>query len=109
MSVGEFCASSGAARAVATIPEKTTRPKQDFGFVSSSRSQPGRRSLRRRRDEGSTSGPTTAASLGSPSGGSESSLGAIPTSRSPDARVEDDVEDVHDEVRDEHADREEEE
>src|SRR5215204_7257799 len=108
MSVGEFFASSGAASTAPTMAEKRTMPKHDFGFVSRSRSQPGRRTRRRRREEGRARGPTTAASAGSPSG-KESSVGAIPTSGGPDPWIEDDVEDVHDEVRGEHADREEEE
>ena len=53
---GEFCASSGAARAAATMPAKTMMPAHDFGFASSRRAQPGRPSRRRRCDEGRRAG-----------------------------------------------------
>src|SRR5436189_1667668 len=94
---GSLTEISGAISATITTNASIVRPSRDLGLPSSRTSQPGTRSCRRVRRGGAAS--------------SSSSVGSncdirTGTSGRAQPRVEDEVEDVHDEVGEDHADRE---
>src|SRR5439155_15638349 len=95
--LGSCVAISGAKSATRIMNVKTTSPPRDFGFESSRRSQPGTGTRPRR---AGSAGAKVAA------GGSSRTWICDMVLCRPDPRVEDEVEDVHHEVRDDHAQRE---
>ena len=92
----------------ATIAVSTIRPKRDFGFASSSRSHSGIAEqpapARARAAAGRRAGRTLA--LGAARRAATGWICDTVRLARPHARVEDEVQDVHDEVRDDHAHRE---
>src|SRR4029079_17290937 len=96
-SVGLSTAINGAISATMTTNPTSTMPMRDFRFESSNESHPGMRDRRARSPAATLSGTTSG---GVSVGWSCDTLGG------PHARVRDEVEHVHDEVRRDHAERE---
>src|SRR5262245_7667197 len=102
--VGSWKASQGAMIATVTVGPGRMSPPRDFGFASRRRIHCGTRT-RRRPAAGSGTGTTSTAG-GAVGSADSSAIGWIPdTSGAPNARVEDEVEHVHDEVGQDHAER----
>ena len=98
-SVGSCVAIRGAKIAISTIAVKTIRPKRDLRLRSSRRSQFGKRTrLRLVLGRGSAIGAMPVGSSGVPTGNWTCATALAPLARA-HARVEDEVEHVHDEVR----------
>src|SRR5262249_8775140 len=104
--VGLCVAISGAKIAIRIIPVRIVIPKRDLRLRSKSRSQFGTRSRRWPVDgRGSATGATPAGPAGGPRGSWTWAKARTPLARA-HARVEDEVQDVHDEVGRDHAQRE---